>query len=76
MPKGESGEKAGGEERISIKAEWLDEVMQGYHGPQDFEAIFKRFKKAVIERALTEIGVKSCNNALRRSARRTKKSRF
>ena len=51
MPKDENGEKSGGEERISIKAEWLDEVMQGYHGPQDFEAIFKRFKKAVIERA-------------------------
>ncbi len=52
MPDGKSGEKAGSEERISIKAEWLDEVMKEYRGPQDFDEIFKLFKKAVVERAL------------------------
>ncbi len=53
MPKDKSGKKAGSEERISIKAEWLDEVMKEYRGPQDFEAIFKGFKKAVVELRLS-----------------------
>ena len=52
MPKDRGGEKAITEERISIKAELLDEVLKEYRGPQDFEAIFKQFKKAVVERAL------------------------
>ena len=52
MPKDKGGEKAIREERISIKAELLDEVLKEYRGPQDFEAIFKQFKKAVVERAL------------------------
>lgn len=52
MPKDKSEEKTGSEDRISIKAEWLDEVMKEYRGPQDFESIFKQFKKAIVERAL------------------------
>ena len=52
MPKDKKGEKTGGEERISIKEELLDEILKEYRGPQDFEAIFKQFKKAVVERAL------------------------
>jgi transposase-like protein len=52
MPKDKSGEKAGADSRISIKAELLDEVLKEYRGPQDFEDIFKQFKKAVVERAL------------------------
>ena len=45
MPKDRSGEKAGAEGRINIKAKLLDEVLKEYRGPQDFEAIFKQFKK-------------------------------
>jgi len=52
MPKDKSGEKAGGEERINIKAELLNEVLKQYRGPEDFDEIFKQFKKAVVERAL------------------------
>jgi putative transposase len=52
MPKDKSRKKAGGEDRISIKAEMLDEVLKEYRGPQDCEAIFKQCKKAVVERAL------------------------
>jgi transposase-like protein len=52
MPKDRGGEKLGTEERVSIRAELVDEMMKEYRGPQDFEAIFKQFKKAVVERAL------------------------
>ena len=52
MPKDREGENDGTEVRKSIKAELLDEVLKDYRGPQDFEEIFKRFKKAVLERAL------------------------
>ena len=46
MPKDKSGAKRGGaEKQISIKAELVEEVLKGYRGPQDFEAIFKRLKK-------------------------------
>ena len=52
MPKDKGEAKPVKEERISIKAELLDEVLKDYRGPQDFEVIFQRFKKAVVERAL------------------------
>ena len=52
MPKDKGEAKPVMEERISIKAELLDEVLKDYRGPQDFEVIFQRFKKAVVERAL------------------------
>jgi hypothetical protein len=49
----DSGEKKVGKEgRISIKPELLDEVLKEDQGPQDFERIFRQFKKAVLERAL------------------------
>jgi putative transposase len=35
-----------------IEPELLDEILKGYQGPEDFERLFKRFKKAVLERAL------------------------
>jgi putative transposase len=38
--------------RYACGGELLDEVLKEYGGPQYFEAIFKRFKKAVVERAL------------------------
>lgn len=50
MPKGRGEEKGGG--KVTIKPEFLDEVLKDYRGPQDFEDIFKQFKKAVSERAL------------------------
>jgi transposase-like protein len=50
MPK-RAEEKVGGE-GVTIKEELLDEFLKGYRGPQDFESIFKQFKKAVVERAL------------------------
>lgn len=50
MPKDrEEAERAA---KIDIKGELIDEVMKEYRGPQDFEEIFKQFKKAVVERAL------------------------
>ena len=52
MPKDKGEAKPVMEERLSIKAELLDEVLKDYRGPQDFEVIFQRFKKAVVERAL------------------------
>jgi putative transposase len=52
MPKDRGDEKVGKEELVRIKPELLDEVLRGYRGPQDFEEIFKRFKKAIMERAL------------------------
>ena len=52
MPKDRGDEKVGKEELVRIKPELLDEVLKGYRGPQDFEEIFKRFKKAIVERAL------------------------
>jgi putative transposase len=52
MPKDRGDEKVGKEELVRIKPELLDEVLRGYRGPQDFEEIFKRFKKAIVERAL------------------------
>ena len=50
MPKNTEGEDQGA--RVSIKPELVDEVLKEYRGPEDFEAIFKQFKKAVVERAL------------------------
>lgn len=52
MPKDSEGERTEGEAGMRIKPELLDEVLKGYRGPQDFEAIFKQFKKAILERAL------------------------
>jgi len=52
MPKDRGDEQVEKEDRVTIKAELLDEVLKGYRGAQDFEAIFKQFKKAVLERAL------------------------
>jgi putative transposase len=51
MPK-KAEEKMGADAGVKIKAELLDEVLKGYRGPQDFESIFKQFKKAIVERAL------------------------
>jgi putative transposase len=45
-------EKEEGEGGVTIKPELLDEILKGYRGPQDFESLFKQFKKAVLERAL------------------------
>ena len=45
-------EKVGIEGRVTFKPELLDELLKGYRGPQDFESIFKQFKKAIVERAL------------------------
>ena len=56
MPKDKGEAKPVMEERLSIKAELLDEVLKDYRGPQDFEVIFRRFKKAVVERALRSRG--------------------
>jgi len=42
----------GKEGRISIKPELLDEMLKEYRGPQDFESIYRQFKKAVLKRAL------------------------
>lgn len=50
MPRNREDEKQGA--KISIKAELVDEVLKEYRGPQDFDEIFKQFKKAVVERAL------------------------
>jgi len=52
MPKDKRAEKVGTERRIVIKPELVDEVLKEYRGPEDFEGIFKQFKKAVVERAL------------------------
>ena len=52
MPKDRGDEHDGKEDRVRIKPELLDEVLKGYRGPEDFEEIFKQFKKAVLERAL------------------------
>jgi putative transposase len=35
-----------------IKQEVIDELMKGYSGPEDFQALFTALKKAVMERAL------------------------
>lgn len=51
MPK-KTEEKVGMEGRVTIKPELLDELLKDYKGPQDFESIFKQFKKAIVERAL------------------------
>lgn len=51
MPK-KAEEKVGIEGQVTIKPELLDEVLKGYRGPQDFESVFKQFKKAIVERAL------------------------
>jgi transposase-like protein len=51
MPK-KAEEKVGIEGSLTIKPELLDELLKGYRGPQDFESIFKQFKKAIVERAL------------------------
>ena len=45
-------EKVGIEGGVRFKPELLDELLKGYRGPQDFEGIFKQFKKAIVERAL------------------------
>ncbi len=50
MPKDRGGEKPGA--KIDIKPELVDGVLKEYRGPQDFDEIFKQFKKAVVERAL------------------------
>jgi hypothetical protein len=52
MPKDRGDEQVGKGEQVRIKAELLDEVLKEYRGPEDFEEIFKQFKKAVLERAL------------------------
>lgn len=52
MPEDRGGENVGTEGRISIKEELFDGVLKKYREPQDFEEIFKQFKKAVLERAL------------------------
>jgi putative transposase len=51
MPKREA-ETEEGESGVTIKPEVVDEILRGYRGPQDFEILFKQFKKAVVERAL------------------------
>jgi len=51
MPKREV-EKDAGENEVTIKPELVNEILKGYRGPQDFESLFKQFKKAVVERAL------------------------
>lgn len=45
-------EKVGIEGGVTFKPELLEELLKGYRGPQDFESIFKQFKKAIVERAL------------------------
>ena len=52
MPEDRGGENVGTEGRISIREELFDGVLKEYRAPQDFEEIFKQFKKAVLERAL------------------------
>jgi len=44
MLKDNSGEKVETENRLSIKAELVDEVLKEYRGPQGSEAIFKHFR--------------------------------
>lgn len=46
MQEDRGGENVGTEGRISIKEELFDEVLKEYRGPQDFEEIFKQFKKS------------------------------
>jgi hypothetical protein len=49
---GQRWRESGDGGRISVKAELLGELFKEYREPQDFEEIFKQFRKTVAEGAL------------------------